>query len=188
MDQNIASENGERKTPLPKAQILKEAQSQDWGEDSRVTYHTDSDNSENSENEEEVVKEKSPHSSMNSSPLARRLSMRTPSVHIFRVPEINELENADFLNKLAEEVALFPDPPTTKPAETHCTSIPESPSEPPSSPRRKATVRWGMVAKFARKLTAQPQESSANESTEKVKLKPRRGSKAMPNVSEDQYV
>jgi hypothetical protein len=179
-------ECGEQKTP-PKTKILKEAQSQDWGEDSRVTYHTDSDNSENSENEEDIVKEKSP-GSMSTSPLTRRLSMRSPSVHIFRLPEINELENADLLNKLVKEVQLFPNPPTSKPGESHCASIPESPVEVPSSPHSKATARWGMVAKFARKLTAQTQDSPTNESKGKVKLKPRRGSKAIPNVTEDQYV
>jgi hypothetical protein len=168
---------------------LKESESQDWGEDARVLDNTDSDNSDASDNEEEKSKKTTPLSS----PITRRLSMRTPSVHIFRVPEINELENANFLNQLAKEIALFPEPPSSaklvtsslKSVEMNLSLPPEEPPAEASSPRRKVTDRWAMVAKFARRLTAQ---DASNGDGALKKGKSRRGSKTMPNVSEDQYV
>lgn len=111
--------------------------------------------------------------------------MRTPSVHIFRIPEINELENATFLNQLVKEIAVFPEPPSNKkPLETKLSLSVEPPVE-ASSPRRKVADRWAMVAKFARRLTAQ---ETANGDAAMKKGKSRRGSKTIPNVSEDQYV
>lgn len=165
-----------------KENILKESQSQDWGEDVAINFHTDSDNSDNSENEESNEQKESSHTP-HSSPLTRRLSMRAPSVHIYRVPEINELENAEFLEKLAREISRFPEPPSVqKHSEPFLQS--EMSGETLLSPRSKVSARWAMVAKFARKLTSQETSTTG----EKIKQKTRRGSKTIPNISEDQYV
>lgn len=218
---NIHNNNNNNKQ---KQQILsRETLSQEWGEVCRVDDNSDSDNSETSENEkvekiEKVIKRsdtKSPHTS----PMTRRLSMRTPSTHIFRLPEINELEDAEFLATLAKEIATFPLPPNPNPhilssihtniptqlfqhshsqphsqsqsqiydevTPTSSSSSDTPPGESPSS-RRKVAARWTMVAKLARKLTST--DTQNNENTNKSKSKPRRSSKAIPNVSEDQYV
>lgn len=221
--------------------ISKETLSQEWGEISRVEeFNSDSDdNSETSEKNEKVKTEsKSPHTS----PITRRLSMRAPSVHIFRPPEINELENAEFLEKLAKEISTFPTPPninhhhtnqfynqhhnhsnntnhsnhlfqqssnsslssTITPTSTSSilqsnmhdlslssssssSSIIDHPPEESPSARRKVAARWTMVAKLARKLTAVDSNQN-NENSNKSKSKSRRGSKSIPNISEDQYV
>jgi hypothetical protein len=173
----------EKVSPENVKRQLKDAESQDWGEDARVLDNSDSENSDVSDNEEEKPKKPTPHTS----PITRRLSMRTPSVHIFRVPEI-ELENANFLKQLVKEIALFPEPPSNaKPVEINLNlTSAEPPADVPSSPRLKvASDRWAMVAKFARRLTAQ---DSTNGDGAIKKGKSRRGSKTMPNVSEDQYV
>lgn len=177
---NLATSEDSTSTPC-KETLSKKSHSQDWGEEVDVNFHTDSDNSDISDNEE-PNKSKEISNTPHSSPLTRRLSMRAHSVHIYRVPEINELENAEFLDNLAKEISLFPEPPSTpKQPEPIITS--EGVHEISSSPRGKVSARWAMVAKFARKLTAH-QETTP----EKAKQKARRGSKTIPNVSEDQYV
>ena len=251
----------ENNTKIRKQIISKETLSQEWGDVCRVEENSDSDGSEASEKNEKNSEARSKHTS----PMTRRLSMRVPSI-IFRPPEINELENAEFLEKLAKEIATFPNPPTSHlqiqiptnnyyntpthhtpvhhtphhhtpthsntqnhtpqqlfqqspsiPSSSHlnsssasavATSVTmsnsnssvnymssnsevalqsfESPPEGSPTSNRKTTTRWAMVAKFARRLTSTDNQN--NEASHKSKSKPRRTSKAIPNISEDQYV
>jgi hypothetical protein len=177
--------------------------SHDWDEENYGKLEKISDNSEDSDlsDDEEIDQEKkeerekkvssiktNKNLSPNSSPITRRLSMRVPSVHISHNPEINEIENSLFLSQLLKEISTFPDPPVhvsfQKKPENNSTPIPEE-----SSPSiRKVTTRWTMVANFAKKLASTNDNSNPPENGAKPKSKGRRGSKSIPNVSEDKYV
>lgn len=219
----MINENNEKKKN--QILYSKKSYSQDWGEDSKVDdddYHTeeeeeeeeDSDLSEEEDDEEDdkiktekkkkkkerdnkVKSLKSVKSlSPNSSPITRRLSMRIPSsAHIFHNPEINEIDNGQFLEQLLKEISTFPDPPVRniKPENSHPTITPISSStnEEINNPKRKVTARWAMVTNFAKKLASTNENSNSSSAAEggtKTKFKIRRQTKTIPNVSEDQYV